>query len=149
YFFKPTIGLIYFVFIALYLTFRGIQHRALSADEAVLNGLEALKAAAIGELSEPRRIGAGSLLRQAGAADVLAHHVHALLADETGLPDPNPSRFEQWGRAVRSWYLSLTKKRWFERVIVWWFVIVGSGQLVVAIVLSLDHGAVRGFEEWA
>ena len=149
YFFKPTIGLIYFVFIAMYLAFRGIQRRDFSGDEAVLNGLEALKAAAIGELSEPRRIAAVSLLRQTGADDAFAHQVYALLADEAGLPDPNPSRFEQWGRAVRAWYLGLANKRWFERVVVWWFVIVGSGQLVVAVVLSLDHNAIRGFEEWA
>ena len=149
YFFKPTIGLIYFVFIALYLTFRGIQRRDFSGDEAVLNGLEALKAAAIGELSEPRRIAAVSLLRQTGADDPFAHQVHALLADEKGLPDPYPSRFEAWGRAVRAWYVALANKRWFERVVVWWFVIVGSGQLVVAVVLSLDHHAIRGFEEWA
>ena len=149
YFFKPTIGLIYFVFIAMYLVFRGIQRRDLSADEAVLNGLEALKSAAIGELSEPRRAAAVRLLDQTGADDRFASQVHALLADEAGLPVPNPTRVERWGRAVRAWYLGLAEKRWFERVVVWWFVVVGSGQLVVTVLLSLDHKAIRGFEEWA
>src|SRR5690349_2822146 len=64
YFFQPTIALIYIVFIAMYLVFRGIQRREYSADEAVLNGLEALKAAAIGELSEARRTRAVSLLHE-------------------------------------------------------------------------------------
>src|SRR5947207_4106425 len=54
YFFQPTVALIYFVFIAMYLVFRGIERREYTADEAVLNGLEALKAATIGELNEPR-----------------------------------------------------------------------------------------------
>src|SRR5438105_15365279 len=62
YFFHPTIGLIYFVFIAMYLVFRGIERREYTAAEAVLNGLEAVKAAAIGELNEPRRLAALSLL---------------------------------------------------------------------------------------
>ena len=150
YFFQPTIALIYFVFIAMYLVFRGIERRELSPDEAVLNGLEALKAAAIGELERdraaPRRCRSST---QTGADDPFARQVHALLADETGLPDPNPTRFEQWGRSVRAWYLRLTQKRWFERVVVWWFVIVGSGQLVAAVLLSVDHNAIRGFEEWA
>ncbi len=35
YFFRPTIALIYITFIAMYLVFRGIQRRALGADEAV------------------------------------------------------------------------------------------------------------------
>src|SRR5437762_6665011 len=50
YFFQPTIALIYIVFITMYLVFRGIQRRVLGPDEALLNGLEALKSAAIGGL---------------------------------------------------------------------------------------------------
>ena len=57
YFFQPTIALIYIVFVAMYLVFRGIQRREYTTDEAVLNGLEAVKSAAIGELERtaPRR----------------------------------------------------------------------------------------------
>jgi hypothetical protein len=149
YFFKPTIALIYFVFITMYLVFRGIQRRAYTADEAVLNGLEALKAAAIGELSEARRTAAVMLLDRTGADDAVALQVHALLSDETGLPDPRPNRFERWGHDARVWYLGLARRRGFERAVLAWFVIVGSGQLVVAVVLALDHNAIRGFEEWA
>jgi hypothetical protein len=149
YFFQPTIGLIYVVFIAMYLVFRAIERRDFSADEAVLNGLEALKAAAIGDLSEPRRAAAMALLQQTGADDPFARRVYGLLADETGLPDPNPTRFERSGRSLRAWYVRLTHRRWFERVVVSWFVIVGTGQLVTAVIFSLDHHAIRGFEEWA
>jgi hypothetical protein len=149
YFFKPTIALIYFVFIAMYLVFRGIQRREYTADEAVLNGLEAVKSAAIGALSEPRRRSAMSLLDQTGADDAIARQVRSLLSDESGLPDPRPNRFALAGRAIRAWYLRLATHRWFQGAITAWFVVVGSGQLVVAVYLAADHGAVRGFEEWA
>lgn len=149
YFFQPTIALIYMTFIAMYLVFRGIERRALTADESVLNGLEALKAAAIGQLSEPRRRAALSLLDDTEAASPLAVQVRALLADESGLPDPRPSRFERWGRAVRLWYLGLTQRRWFVRMIVWWFVIVGSLQLLAAVLLAVDDSGIKGFVEWA
>ncbi len=149
YFFKPTIALIYMTFIAMYLAFRGIQRRSLSPDEAVLNGLEALKAAAIGELSEPHRRRALSLLDDTSASGPLALQVRALLADESGLPDPDPGRMERGGRAVRNWYVGLTRRRWFVRLITWWFVIIGSAQLLTALLLALDHSGVRGFEEWA
>jgi hypothetical protein len=149
YFFKPTIGLIYFVFITLYLVFRGIQRRDYTPAEAVLNGLEAIKAAAIGELTEPRRAAAISLLDGTGADDPLARQVRALLADESGLPTPNPSRFEVAGRAVRDWYLRLTTRRWFVRAVSAWFIVIGSLQLIGAVGLSLDHSGIRGFEEWA
>src|SRR5262245_10555162 len=129
YFFQPTIALIYIVFITMYLVFRGIRRRDLGPDEALLNALEALKSAAIGELSEPRRAAALTLLDQTGADDALARQVRVLLADETCLPAPNPNRFERWGRDVRDWYLGLTARPWFTRAVTWWFVVVGSLQL--------------------
>jgi hypothetical protein len=149
YFFQPTIALIYFVFIALYLVFRGIQRREYTSDEAVLNGLEAIKAAAIGELSEPHRTAAVALLAQTGADDPLARQVHAMLANEQGLPNPNPGRFERWGSAVRHWYLGLAQRRWFMRAITWWFVIIGSAQLLAALAIALDDNTVKGFVDWA
>jgi hypothetical protein len=149
YFFKPTIALIYFVFITMYLVFRGIQRREYTADEAVLNGLEAVKSAAIGELSEPRRQSAVSLLDQTGADNAIAQQVRSLLADEWGLPDPRPNRFDRAGLAIRAWYLRLAGRGWFRAAITAWFVVIGSGQLLVAVFLAADHGAIRGFEEWA
>lgn len=149
YFFQPTIALIYIVFVALYLVFRGIQRREYSADEAVLNGLEAVKSAAIGELSEPRRTAAMNLLHQTGADDALAHQVQRLLSDVTNLPDPSPNRFERWGAAVRASYLALTERRWFVLVITWWFIIVGTAQLIAAVSVALDDSTIKGFVDWA
>ena len=150
YFFQPTIALIYMVFIAMYLVFRGIQRRDLGPDEAVLNALEALKSAAIGELSEPRRNAAMTLLDDTGAAsDPLARQVRSLLADATNLPDPSPNRFERWGVSVRTWYLGLSERRWFVQVITWWFVIIGTAQLIAALSIALDDSMVKGFVDWA
>jgi len=149
YFFQPTIALIYIVFIAMYLVFRGIERRDLGPDEALLNALEALKSAAIGELSEPRRAASLALLDRTGADDPLARQVRVLLNDAAGLPTPTPNRFARWGRDVRDWYLGLTTRRWFTRAVIWWFVVVGSLQLVVAVALAADHHGIRGLEEWA
>lgn len=149
YFFQPTIALIYLVFVALYLAFRGIQRRDFGPDEAVLNALEALKAAAIGELSEPRRAEVMALLHRTGAVDPIAVQVQSLLADATNLPDPSPNRIERWGAAARVWYLGLTEHRWFVMVITWWFVIVGSAQLIAAVSVVFDDSLVKGFVDWA
>jgi hypothetical protein len=149
YFFKPTIALIYFVFITMYLIFRGIQRREYSADEALLNGLEAVKSAAIGELSEARRTAAVALLDHTGADDVLAQHVRTMLVHQGDLPNRRPNRLERAGIAIRAWYLTIAAHKWFTRAVTAWFVVVGSAQLVAAIALSADHHGVRGFEEWA
>jgi hypothetical protein len=149
YFFKPTIALIYIVFVTMYLVFRGIERRAYTPDEALLNGLEALKSATIGELSEPRRATALAMLDDTGADDPLALQVRTLLSEPTNLPDPDPNWIDRSGRAVRAWYVGLTGRRWFVRAVEWWFIVVGSLQLVSAILLAADHHAIRGFEEWA
>lgn len=149
YFFQPTIALIYIVFVTMYLVFRGIQRRDYSPDEAVLNGLEALKSAAIGELSEPRRAAAVALFDTTEADDAVARHVRALLADVTGLPASRPNRFERAGRAIRDWYLGLSAHQWFTRAVTGWFVVVGSLQFFGAVALSADHRGIKGFAEWA
>ena len=109
YFFQPTIALIYIVFIAMYLVFRGIQRRDLGPDEALLNALEALKSAAIGELSEPRRAASLALLDRTGADDPLARP-GADAARRRGLPARRRTRTaSSVGVAtVRAWYLGLT-----------------------------------------
>jgi hypothetical protein len=149
YFFQPTIALIYIVFIAMYLVFRGIQRRDLGPDEALLNALEALKSAAIGELSEPRRAASLALLDRTGADDALARQVRTLLADEDCLPAPNPNRFERWGHAIRTAYLGLAQHEWFRRLLTWWFAVYAVAAVAAAVLLSLDHNAIEGFEEWA
>lgn len=149
YFFKPTIALIYMTFIAMYLVFRAIERRDFSADEAVLNGLEALKAASLGQLREPKRSAAVALLDDTGADSRLAVQVRELLADATNLPDPAPGRWSRWGVAVRARYLALAEHPWFSTLVTWVFGIIGVLELLTALLLALGDEQIRGFGEWA
>jgi hypothetical protein len=90
-----------------------------------------------------------TLLHDTGADDPLARQVQSLLADATNLPDPSPNRFERWGSSARAWYLGLTERRWFVLAITWWFIIVGSAQLIAAVAVALDDRTVKGFVDWA
>ncbi len=149
YFFKPTIALIYFVFIAMYLVFRAVERKDFGPDEAVLNGLEALKSAAIGQLDSVQRLAAVELIDRTEPEGPLAASVRALLADETGLPDPSPGVFARWGVAIRAWYLDLVPKKWFTRVVTWWFVFFAFATLISVVSLAFEDGAVKGFTDWA
>jgi len=149
YFFKPTIALIYMIFIAMYLVFRTIERRAFGPDEAVLNGLEALKAAALGELAEPKRNAAVALLAETGADSSLARQVRALLEDAPNLPDPAPGFWSRWGTSVRARYLGVAEHRWFVVAITWLFAVLGVGALLTALALALEDAQIRGFTEWA
>jgi hypothetical protein len=149
YFFQPTFALIYIVFVTMYLVFRAIERRALTPDEALLNGLEALKSAAVGELTEARRTAALALLAETRAEGSLAGEVRTLLADETQLPDPAPSRFARVGHSVRTWYLGVAARSWFPRAITWLFGLAAVGSVIGAVSLAFDHDEIRGFSEWA
>ncbi len=81
YFFKPTLAIIYLVFIAMYLAFRSIQRAPYKPEEALLNGLEALKSAALGRLDEHTRQDAVRLIDESGHPSALAVQVRELLAD--------------------------------------------------------------------
>jgi hypothetical protein len=149
YFFRPTFALIYIVFVTMYLVFRGIERRDFAPDEALLNGLEALKSAAIGELTEARRSAALLLMRETGTSGALAIHVRTILTDVTSLPDPDPNVFERWGHDLRTWYRGLARKRWFGRLLVWWFALYALAGVVTTVLLAFDHDEIRGFQEWA
>jgi hypothetical protein len=149
YFFKPTIALIYMTFIAMYLVFRAIERRNFTADEAVLNGLEALKAASLGQLVESKRSAAVALLDRTGAETPLAVNVRGLLVDTPNLPDPAPGRWSRWGTAVRARYLDLAERPWFVDLVTWLFAVLGVGAMVTSVLLALEDARIHGFSEWA
>jgi hypothetical protein len=95
YFFQPTIALIYIVFVTMYLVFRTMGGRTFGPDEAVLNALEAVKAASIGKLDETRRREVLLLLDDTHAAGSVADRVAAILRDAPALPPRSRNRAER------------------------------------------------------
>jgi hypothetical protein len=109
YFFKPTLALIYVVFVIMYLVFRSHGRRAYRPDEALLNALEALKSASLGELDDAGRSEALALLDAQGTDASMTGGVRALLA---GAPIVDARRPHAYTR-VRS-RLRAATERWAE-----------------------------------
>jgi hypothetical protein len=150
YFFEPTIALIYMTFIAMYLGFRVIERRAFGPEEAVLNGLEALKSAAIGELDAPSRRAAIELLDTTGADGPLAEQVRRLLDDEEEmLPPPTPGPAARAGRRLRDAYVRFTHWSGFVGAVNTMFVVIAVSSIVSVVALALDRRGIRSFSEWA
>jgi hypothetical protein len=133
----------------MYLVFRSIQGRRFGPDEAVLNGLEAVKSASIGRLDETRRRSTLALLDETGAEGPIVDHVRAVLHDVPALPPHQPGSFERFGMAVRARYHTLTEKPGFARFVSVLMVIVALLKVATVVLLALDHSAIRGFSEWA
>jgi hypothetical protein len=149
YFFQPTIALIYITFVAMYLVFRSIQARAFGPDEAVLNGLEALKSASIGNLDDTRRRSAIALIEETGAEGAIPAQITAMLRNVPALPPRSPGRFARFGEAVRARYTSFAQRRSFARIVSSFLVVLAVASVVTAVSLAFDHSEIRGVAEWA
>jgi hypothetical protein len=119
YFFQPTVGLLYLIFVALFIAFRALEvRRPLRPDEAVANATDALPDLVIGGATPTARARALAPLEASGTVGPLAAAVRAFLdaaprIDE-GTP-PWPVRLairarQVWERAIET--------RWFGRAIV-------------------------------
>lgn len=147
YFFQPTIALIYVTFVGLYLVFRAISRRTYTADEALLNALEALKAAALGELDEPSRREAMDMLDRTDPEGELALEVRAILDNTPALPARRPSRIARALSSVRERYLEITDHPRFPTLVDVIFVSFAVLAVIGVLILGLDGPGVVTFSE--
>jgi len=149
YFYQPTFALIYMTFVAMYLVFRALQRRRYSPDEGMLNALEAVKSAALGQLDEPSRREALALLDATNERTGFAAEVRELLANAPALPPRRPSIFDRSASAIRAWYLRLTESPRFVAVLDVFFTVVAVGALLSVAWIVSDGPGVIGLDEWA
>lgn len=147
YFFEPTIALIYLTFVGMYLSFRSIQRRNYSTDEAIANALEAIKTASVGKLDEPTRLEAIALLRRTGATGGIADRVSAMLVDAPALPPAAPSRFATLTAAIRARYLAWTERPRFSAGVDVAFVVLGAVGVANVVAVALDGPGITTFPE--
>ncbi len=149
YFYEPTFALIYMTFIAMYLVFRALQRRHYTADEGVLNALEAVKSAALGQLEEPQRREALALFDATKPDSEYADEVRRLLVNAPAQPARAPSVFTRGADRMRAWYERVTERRWFTVTIDAFFTFLAFGVILTVVSLVLDGPGVAGFTEWA
>jgi hypothetical protein len=136
-------------FVALYLVFRSLRRRTYTADEGVLNALEALKSAALGQLDEPARREALALLQSTNPGDGFAGEVRALLEHAPSLPTRAPSAPVRWAASLRERYLALTQHPRFVDLVDIGFTILAVTAVVTVLSLTLDGPGIVRFTEWA
>jgi hypothetical protein len=149
YFFRPTLALIYSVFVAGYLMSRVVVRRKFDADEGLLNGLEAVKAAVIGRLDEHTRREALALLDETCPDEGLAAKVRDILQAATTLPARPPGRLTRVLRRLSSTYGRWTENRGFTPTVAAIFTALALFNVVQVLTLLLAGHGIRSFTEWA
>lgn len=148
YFFRPTFSLIYLIFVTMFFTFRTIERKNFGPNEGILNALEALKSAALGQLEETRRQNALELLHSTQASGGLAERVAGLLHDVPVLAPHDPGRWARVRQRARTWYFEWTSRRSFVVTVTTLFLVSAVALLTATASLVFDGSGIRGFGEW-
>jgi hypothetical protein len=141
YFFKPAAGLIYLVFVTLFLVSRAYQHhRGLDERERVRNAIELIGEASTGPFHVASRDRALAMLATVPDSNPLRAPLRDLAAGIEATPDPSPPWYERVGDAVGRRYQRWSEDRWFHRVVITVFVVWAVAELITiaALVLGLD-----------
>jgi hypothetical protein len=117
YFYRPAFAIIYITFLVLFALVRQLSRRRFSAEEATLIGLEALQRAAVGALSEERRLQALDLLEASGAEGVIAEHVKELLEAAAEVQAQRSTLRHRLTTAARGAWLAFSRHRLFRSAV--------------------------------
>lgn len=105
YFYEPTIGIIYAIFIALYLSFNFLsRQRPLSSREYQLNALAQLEEAIVHDMDPTEKARVADLLSHADKNDPFTKYLQKLLAAARTVPPEMPSKLRRFIRWVDSSY---------------------------------------------
>ncbi|HVV67069.1 MAG TPA: hypothetical protein VHB72_03295 [Candidatus Saccharimonadales bacterium] len=97
YFFRPTIGLIYAIFIIMYLAFNAIsRYGRLTSREYQLNALSELQEAVLQDMDRVEKRRLAELLHAADQSSPITEELQQLLARLEAVPTPEPNRLQRW-----------------------------------------------------
>lgn len=153
YFYKPAAGIIYLVFIALYLGSRAFQrHRGLTEAERVRNAVELIGEATQGPFKAEYRDQALELLAAVPASHPLREPLVALAEGIDTAPVPNPPWYRRLADGVAARYLRWSELPWFHGAVIAVFAVwmIASVLAIVGLIFSAGFAgdAARiGFEE--
>jgi hypothetical protein len=118
YFYKPTIALIYLVFVALFLVVRAVQRqRVWSQETYLINALMLLQEAILHDLDTVEHRHAMALLRQSKEPQSLAGPLGALLAALPPVNRPRTSRLSRMLHLARRRAHRALSSRWLPRLV--------------------------------
>lgn len=124
YFFQPTIGLIYIVFVLIYLAIQYIiRHGTFSEGEKLVNVLEITKEAVVKDLDAREKQQAMDLLAGSDSSDAVVRALKESLNAVQLVPTPEPGFYIRSRDRVRSIYQRLVRSRRFTKALMAFFII--------------------------
>ncbi|HEU4914576.1 MAG TPA: hypothetical protein VFT16_04200 [Candidatus Saccharimonadales bacterium] len=142
YFYQPTIGLIYAIFIILYLTFNFISRKQpLSSREYQLNALAQMEEAVVHDMNPTERMRVKNLLAQAEQNDPITRQLQKLLSAARTTAPKTPGRMNRLVHALNVYYERFWRTRNSNLVVRLFFlleVFLFVGSVLLLIYRNLD-----------
>jgi hypothetical protein len=130
YFFPPTVGLIYVLFVLLFLLFRWInRRRGLTGQEYLVNAADMLKEVIIDGARSDEITQALSLLERSGAPRDLTEAIRDAVVRAARAEDDRPPLAARLTQAARYHYECVCEAVWFPRALVSVFALYAAGAL--------------------
>ena len=145
YFFQPTIGLLYIIFVAVFIYLRALRRRTLlTTDQALANALNRLETAGLG-LSARERERVEQLLDRADPDHHLTQALRRFLEQAPQRDSAALAFYFSWRDNLQRWYRTLALLLWVRYVVIAVVAVSAVAQLVeagliAATDLSLDAG---------
>ena len=138
YFYQPTIGLIYIIFIAIFLTLKAINRRkTVSPDVALANAVNRLELSVDGKLNVETRRETLELLRMADATNPLVLALRSYVQNAPVDSGSDANLYISARDAVFGLYRRIALHRWFTSALILLFVAFAVVQLAVTLLLIL------------
>ena len=139
YFFEPTIGIIYIIFVAVFLVLRAVRRgRPLTPDEALANAMNLIGGAVSGALDPKVKERATTLLDLSDPSHPLTPHLRAYVEEVEDRPDDTAGFYFRYKERALALYQRLAQTRWFAALFLLAFTAWGIVQAVTLGNFSID-----------
>ena len=123
YFYRPTVALIYVIFILLYLVIENFVNKPrLSEQEKLINALELAKEVVLEDLDHLERRRALDLLKECSHCNPVTKALRELLYATDSVPVPKPDFYTAAKHRIRKSYRKLVQKSWFVKAMIAFFI---------------------------
>ena len=123
YFFKPTIAIIYVIFVVLLLVARAISRNvAVSQESALVNAFDLTKEAVIRDMDETERADALAMLELCDQTDPVVRQLTAMVRGMAEVPKGAPGPYLRLRGHLDHFIRRISENRWFRVLVVGWYV---------------------------
>ena len=140
YFYKPTVAMIYIIFILLFLTLRAMKkYGSFSRTEYLVNSIELLKEVAMGRLNIEDKKRLVRYLSHADKENNITKTVAGLCGRLDEVSVGAPGVVMRMSVYLKKWYVRLVRRRWFARAVTAFFVLqaVASFFILAALIVLI------------